>query len=170
MRSDPTMLPFGAREKRTEFPDAPSRFYNAEHVPGPEELKAAAKKKRDLQRKQSTWGEKVLKELEAFFPQVKPFRELYSGRKFVTVQFQSSSPSFCVGVLPTSSALVGAAVDFAAGFVLRSAVAWAVPFAGRRPEASAAQGVRDAPPLEGPGAAVGLFFGGALACVLVRHR
>jgi hypothetical protein len=159
------MLPFGAREKRTAFPDAPSRFYSSEGpAAGPEELKAAAKKKRDLQRKQSTWGEKVLKELEAFFPQVKPFRELYSGGKFVQVQFKST-PSFCLGVLPASSALLAAAGNFAVGFLLRCLAVWR-PFVAR-PEA---ESLFSYEPLQGPVASVVLFFWGLLACVLVRNR
>lgn len=112
----------------------------------------------------STWGEKALKELEAFFPQVKPFRELYSGGKFVQVQFKSA-PSFCLGVLPASSALLAAAGNFAVGFLLRCLAVWR-PFVAR-PEAESPFSYE---PLQGPVASVVLFFWGLLACVLVRNR
>lgn len=165
VRSDPTMLPMGAREKRTEFPDAPSRFYNTEPALSQEELKKAAKDKRLRSQKMSSWVEKVLKELEPFFPRVRPFRELYGGQKFIQVQFSSAPQSFYFGMLPTRSALWGAAVNFFLGFVVRTLAAW-MPIVSRAQK----EVLLNYTPLQGPFASIVLFFVGALTSILVRNR
>ena len=161
------MLPFGAREKRVELPHEPSRVCDAGVMLGSMETAAGTtKKKRDALKKKITWGEKVLNELEAFLPKIKPLRELYSGQKFVTIQLKGEQ-CFCAGILPTNSALFSTAVNFAAGYMLRSLVS-VLP--GLSAHSGEARDPFNYGPVQGPIASVVLFFWGVLACIFVRNR
>jgi len=163
------MLPFGAREKRVELPDVASPFYDTGALLGSKETATGAtKKKRDVLRRKLTWGEKVLKELETFFPKIKPIRELYSGQKFVTIQFKGGA-CFCAGVLPTESALLSTAVNFAAGYMLRSFVDL-LPVASSHSDGEHRSDRFNYESVQGPIASVVLFFWGVLACIFVQNR
>lgn len=94
IRSDPSLLPIGAIEKKPSFPEAPPANRQKDAEPEDKEKKKKMEKKIDAFTQEGPWS-MLLGELEDSLPRrCQPFFELLRGRYQVVASPSAPSSSF----------------------------------------------------------------------------